>query len=64
LRLLDYDHALADFTKAIELSPEYANAYQNRGVARQVTGDIAGAQADREMFQQLVARQRHSADRR
>jgi tetratricopeptide (TPR) repeat protein len=28
----DYEHALADYSKAIELKPDYAEAYNNRGV--------------------------------
>jgi tetratricopeptide (TPR) repeat protein len=30
-RKRDYDRAIADYTKAIELDPNYANAYTNRG---------------------------------
>ena len=29
----EYDSAIVDFTKAIELNPNYAIAYNNRGVA-------------------------------
>ncbi len=28
-----YPKALADYTKAIQLDPQYANAYNNRGLA-------------------------------
>ena len=33
-------------TKAIELKPDYADAYNNRGIARLDSGDLAGAIAD------------------
>ena len=29
----DFDHAIEDYTKAIELKPDYAVAYNNRGEA-------------------------------
>ena len=32
--LEDYSGAIADFTKAIELKPDYAYAYNNRGIAK------------------------------
>jgi tetratricopeptide (TPR) repeat protein len=41
-----YDEAIADFTRAIELSPGYARAYFNRGTARARAGDQAGAALD------------------
>ncbi|MEL6526262.1 MAG: tetratricopeptide repeat protein, partial [Chloroflexota bacterium] len=34
------------YTKAIELKPDYANAYNNRGVVREAQGDESGAIAD------------------
>lgn len=34
--------------RAIELNPEYAYAYSNRGNARSAQGDLAGARADYE----------------
>ena len=42
----DYPHALADFSKAIEIDPRYANAYHNRAAAKKASGDAAGAAAD------------------
>jgi tetratricopeptide (TPR) repeat protein len=42
----DFNGAITDFSKAIELKPRYANAYNNRGSARHDTGDLKGAIAD------------------
>ena len=39
--------AIADFSKAIELKPDYAEAWFNRGVARRKAGDEAGGNADK-----------------
>jgi tetratricopeptide (TPR) repeat protein len=42
----DYEGAIQDFTKAIELNPNYAKAYGNRGNAKQTLGDFKGAIED------------------
>ena len=42
----DLDGAIADYSKAIERIPEYANAYYNRGNAKKARGDQVGADAD------------------
>ncbi|MBW4625037.1 MAG: serine protease [Brasilonema octagenarum HA4186-MV1] len=42
----DYKGAIADLTEAIRLSPNYANAYYNRGNIRRELGDKQGAIAD------------------
>jgi lipoprotein NlpI len=42
----DFDGAIADYTRAIELDPKYAAAYSNRGSAKQAKGDLDGAIAD------------------
>lgn len=43
-----YLRALDAFDRAIALDPKYAAPFTNRGVARYVQGDIAGAQSDLE----------------
>jgi tetratricopeptide (TPR) repeat protein len=42
----DYEGAIADLTKAIELNPKQARAYAERGWARRQRGDYDGAIAD------------------
>jgi lipoprotein NlpI len=42
----DLDGAIAEFTKAIELKPDYAQAYAIRGLAEQYKGNLEGAIAD------------------
>jgi tetratricopeptide (TPR) repeat protein len=42
----DFDRAIADFTKAIEINPKDADAYKNRGYAYDAKGDFDRAIAD------------------
>ena len=42
----DWQGAIADYTKAIEINPYDADAYNNRGNARKNLGDKEGAIAD------------------
>ena len=42
----DWDGALADYSRAIELNPRYTEAYNNRGNIRSNKGDADGAIAD------------------
>lgn len=42
----DYAGKIADYTEAIHLNPQYAIAYNNRGLARYNIGDLNGAIAD------------------
>ena len=41
-----FDQAIADYTEAIRLNPEYAIAYYNRGVTYQRKDEQAKAEAD------------------
>lgn len=42
----DYKGAIADYTEAIRLNPNFAEAYNNRGLVRNELGDKQGALAD------------------
>ena len=42
----DLQGAIADWSKAIEMYPQYAYAYYNRGLARRESGDLKKAIAD------------------
>jgi tetratricopeptide (TPR) repeat protein len=41
-----YDRAIADYTTAIQLNPEFAEAYNDRGFAYYLKGDVERAIAD------------------
>ena len=42
----DYEGAITDWTKAIEIDPKYVNAYYNRGISKYKLGDMNGACED------------------
>ena len=42
----NFNKAVSDTTKAIELNPNFANAYYIRGIIYQELGETAKAQAD------------------
>ncbi len=46
MALADYDGAVADFDRAIALAPEFLNAYNARGLAKDKKNDHEGAIAD------------------
>jgi tetratricopeptide (TPR) repeat protein len=61
LRMLNYNRAVIDFSEAIRLQPNYANAYVNRAVARKLSGDASGAAADQRKAYGLSATDQHPA---
>ncbi|AKV66371.1 tetratricopeptide repeat protein [Microcystis panniformis] len=56
-----YELALADYSKAIELNPNYAYAYINRGVVYALTRDFPKALADAEKASELYRQQGNEA---
>ena len=55
----DYDAAIANYDRAIALEPSDADAYHNRGIAKDAQGDYAGAIAD---FDRAIALDPDDAD--
>ncbi len=51
--LKDFHGAIADYTKAIEINPDYANAYNNRGDAKKALGIPGGAYFDYQRYNNL-----------
>ena len=54
----DYDKAIADYTKAIELNPDYAEAYYNRGLAYSRKDEDDKSDADFKKFTEIIERRR------
>lgn len=50
-----HGEAIADFTRAIELKPELAKAYQARAASYEAQGSAADAQRDQKRAQELAA---------
>jgi Flp pilus assembly protein TadD len=46
MRLGQYQQAIPDFTEAIRLNPNYANAYRNRAASYRALGQTALADQD------------------
>tara|TARA_B100000586_G_scaffold216950_1_gene163959 strand:- start:513 stop:809 length:297 start_codon:yes stop_codon:yes gene_type:complete len=42
----DYYGAITNYTKSIEINPNFAYAYFNRGIAKEILEDLNGACAD------------------
>jgi len=49
----DYAHAIADYNRAIQLHPDYADAYYNRAQVKRAEGDAVGGDADNARARQL-----------
>jgi tetratricopeptide (TPR) repeat protein len=56
LRLHNFANAIVEFSSAIRLRPDYANAYRNRAIARQHVGDEKGAAEDNRKAAELENR--------
>jgi len=52
---IDIGEQLRFYTEAIRLKPDYADAFYNRGNARQATGDLEGADEDLRRAKRLKA---------
>jgi tetratricopeptide (TPR) repeat protein len=50
----DYEGAMADLNKAIDLNPRFVQAYTHRGVVKSQTGDLDGAISDHSKAIQLA----------
>ncbi len=56
----EYEKTIDDCTQAIELNPDHAHAYYNRGVARKQRGDKQGAISDFEQAARLYWQQENT----
>ncbi len=45
-KALSYDEAIEAYTKAINLNPDYVEAYTNRGMSYRIKGDTEKAKRD------------------
>ena len=49
----DYQGAIADYDKAIEIYPEFVSAFEERGIAKESLNDLYGACLDWRMAEDL-----------
>ena len=54
MRFGNYEASIADFNKAIELKPDYATAYSNRGNTNADLGNYEAALADYDEAIELI----------
>ncbi|MFM6202266.1 MAG: tetratricopeptide repeat protein, partial [Dolichospermum sp.] len=54
--------AISDYNQAIQINPNYAQAYGNRGLAKSALGDKQGAIEDLQKAAQLFKAQNKTAD--
>ncbi|MFM5956144.1 MAG: tetratricopeptide repeat protein, partial [Dolichospermum sp.] len=57
----DKQGAIDDYTQAIKINPNYAQAYGNRGIAKAQSGDKQGAREDLQRAAQLFKAQGDTA---
>ena len=55
--LKQYDEAISDYTRAIELLPDYAPPYRQRSLCYQAKGNKTAAAADSEKYEELKRRE-------
>lgn len=60
--LKDYQGAASDYTKVIQINPNDADAYLNRGVARALLKDKQGTIADLQKAAQMYQQQGRQAE--
>jgi Flp pilus assembly protein TadD len=58
----DFTKAIADFTKAIAINPQYAEAYNNRGIVYATTGNGQQSKQDLQRAAQLLRQQGKMTD--
>ena len=58
----EFDKAIADYTKAIELKPDYADAYYRRSKAWLHLGEIEKAKADMKTASEIGINSRTALD--
>jgi len=59
----DYPHAKAAYEKAVEVSPEMAEAHYRLGLAYKRAGDEPGAQKELQLHEQLTKQSAEQAER-
>lgn len=57
-QLGDYEAAIRDYSRAIELYPDFANAYLGRSSLRYMTNDLEGSRSDKQTAERKIAEYR------